>query len=336
MAETAIKSNQHEAARLFERGVAAARGGQRRVAAGLLARVVQLDPSHELGWLWLSGVLDNSEEIAFCLRAVLAVNPYNDRARQGLAWLEQRGQIAVKPAPAAIVEPPEASAPEAPTDHHERESWWVGWRHSRREMGRARLVFWSVPILLLLLTLALNIALRDAVGHNQALARAASQPPLASTPVAALPSIIEAELPSMRAAQTLAYLSTLAGPRAQLRQAVTAYRASTGQPGGSSITHAAAARTLREQIDKNYTQIEALEPPALLAQAHNSYLAGLEIERQALDDMLEFYNSLSVQQANRATLRMVDSSRQLDRARALFDARQPSIATQAVPVQTAR
>ena len=75
MAETAIKSNQREAARLFERGVAAARGGQRRVAAGLLARVVQLDPRHEMGWLWLSGVLDDSEEIAFCLRAVLAVNP---------------------------------------------------------------------------------------------------------------------------------------------------------------------------------------------------------------------------------------------------------------------
>jgi len=35
MTESAIKSNQREAARLFERGVAAASSGQRRVAAVL-------------------------------------------------------------------------------------------------------------------------------------------------------------------------------------------------------------------------------------------------------------------------------------------------------------
>src|SRR5438445_395327 len=35
MAESGIKSNEREAARLFARGVAAARGGQRRVAVGL-------------------------------------------------------------------------------------------------------------------------------------------------------------------------------------------------------------------------------------------------------------------------------------------------------------
>jgi hypothetical protein len=337
MAETAIKSNQREAARLFERGVAAARGGQRRVAAGLLARVVQLDPRHELGWLWLSGVLDDSEDIAFCLRAVLAVNPHNDRARQGLAWLEQRGKIAPHPEPAAVAEPPELPAPdEAQTERHERDSWWVGWRHSRREMSRARMVFWSVPILLLLLTLALNMTLRDAVGRNQALAREASQPRVTSTAAAVLPSLIQAELPAMRDAQTLAYLSALERPRRELRQAIAAYRTSTGQPGGSSITHAAAARTLRERIDKTYAQLEALDPPAPLLQAHNSYLAGLEIERQALDDMLEFYNSLRVQDANRATLRMVDSSRQLDRARALFDARARSIGNQPVQAQVVR
>ena len=105
MAETAIKSNQREAARLFERGVAAAKGGQRRVAAGLLARVVQLDPRHELGWLWLSGVLEDPGEIAFCLRSVLSVNPHNERARQGLIWLEERGQIAPQPAQTREISP---------------------------------------------------------------------------------------------------------------------------------------------------------------------------------------------------------------------------------------
>src|SRR5262245_16982063 len=121
MTETAIKSNEREAARLYQRGVAAARGGQRRVAAGLLARAVQLDPRHELGWLWLSGVLDEPHEIAFCLRSVLTVNPQNERARQGLLWLEQRGLIAEQ----AAVAPPEQEQVAEP--HHEADSWWVSW-----------------------------------------------------------------------------------------------------------------------------------------------------------------------------------------------------------------
>jgi hypothetical protein len=137
-------------------------------------------------------------------------------------------------------------------------------------------------------------------------------------------------------AQTLAYLSALDAPRARLREAVERYRASTSQPGGSSVGHAAAARDLRAAIDTTYETIEALTPPPAMVPAHNAYLAGLEIERQALDDMLEFYNSFSVQYANRATLRMVDADRQLGRARALFDAGRSAAATQPPGQQSMR
>lgn len=334
MAETAIKSNQREAARLFERGMAAARGGQRRVAAGLLARAVQLDPRHELGWLWLSGVLDDPEEIAFCLRSVLTVNPHNDRARQGLAWLEQRGQIVPRPAPPMLPEP-RAADPDA-HEQHERDSWWVGWRRTRRDTSRARLVVWLIPILLLLLTIGLNFVLRDAIASNEALALAAARPPAQATARPARPAIILAELPITRNAQTLAYLSAVDAPRAQLRAAIQAYREATSRPGGSSIAHAAAARALREQIDDAYRTLDALAPPVALASAHNSYLAGLEIERQAIDDMLEFYSSLSIQSANRATLRMSDATRQLERAQQLFAARRAAAQPPAVFTQTAR
>src|SRR5215510_5703346 len=115
MAETGIKANEIEASRLFQRGVAAARGGQRRVAAVLLGRAVQLNPRHEMGWLWLSGVLDDPKEIAFCLRSVLSVNPHNERARQGLAWLEQRAQIPAQPAPAVVAESEPAEEEHADT-----------------------------------------------------------------------------------------------------------------------------------------------------------------------------------------------------------------------------
>src|ERR1044071_8985413 len=103
MTETGIKSNEAEASRLFQRGVAAARGGQRRLAAVLLGRAVQLNPHHELSWLWLSGVLDEPGEIAFCLRSVLSVTPHNERARQGLTWLEHHSLISPQPAPSSIV-----------------------------------------------------------------------------------------------------------------------------------------------------------------------------------------------------------------------------------------
>jgi hypothetical protein len=337
MTETAIKSNEREAAQLYHRGVAAARGGQRRVAAGLLSRAVQLNPRHELAWLWLSGVLDAPEEIAFCLRAVLAVNPHNERASQGLAWLEQQGKIAPRPTPVPTL-------PAAPADEHDdhqaaqrdRESWWVRWRHERREMSRARLVFWTVPILLLLLTLGLNLALRDAVGRNTVLAQEAAQPPTPAPRAAAAPAMLQPELAAAGDAQTFAYLSALDAPRARLREAVERYRASTSQPGGSSVGHAAAARDLRATIDSTYATIAALTPPPAMAQAHNAYLAGLEIERQALDDMLEFYNSFSVQYANRATLRMVDADRQLGRARTLFEAGRSAAAAQPPGQQSVR
>ena len=337
MSETAIKSNEREAARLYERGVAAARGGQRRVAAGLLARAVQLNPRHEMGWLWLSGVLDNPEEVAFCLRSVLATNPHNERAQKGLAWLEQQGKIAQQPLPPVLPAPPApALSARQLEEQHRRDSWWVHWRHTRRDTNRARTVLWLIPILLLALTIGLNLLLRQTIARNEAQALAAAQPPAQATAAPAKPAIIQAELPVTRDAAVLAYLSALDAPRAELREAIDTYRATTSQPGGSSIAHATAAHTLRDQIDAAYRTIDALNPPAPLAQAHNSYLAGLEIERQAIDSMLEFYSSLSIQNANRATLRMADSARQLDQARRLFALGQAAVPRAPIPAQTLR
>ncbi len=226
MTETAIKSNEREASRLFQRGVAAARGGQRMVAAGLLARVVQLDPRHELGWLWLSGVLDEPHEIAFCLRSVLTVNPQNERALQGLIWLEQRGLIADQPAVAPAPRPLEQEQAAEREARQEADSWWVGWRRTRRDMSWAWRVGWSFGILILLLTLSLNIIFRQAVSERDATMRQTVNAPtiVPTSPPPALPAILQAELPVGRDAQVLAYLSALDEPRARLRGAVQAYQ----------------------------------------------------------------------------------------------------------------
>ncbi len=108
------------------------------------------------------------------------------------------------------------------------------------------------------------------------------------------------------------------------------YKDATSQPGGSSGLHAAAARQLREEIEATNETIAQLEPPSVLAQPHADYLAGLELERAALGDMLEFYNSFSISLANRATLRLEDAGKRFDRARTRFDTYRTQAATHAL------
>jgi hypothetical protein len=323
MAETAVKLDQREAARLFERGVAAARGGQRRIAASLLSRAVQFDPRHEQAWLWLSGVIDDPNEIAFCLRSVLNINPGNDRARQGLAWLEQRALVSEAPSEPTLPPPAHENGHAAALDlGHTRESWWVQWRRSRREMNRAWTFVWATCIIVLLGLLGLNTALRDVVERNAALARATqAQPALLSntTQRIAPKPIMQSELERTRDSQALAYLSAIEEPRAQLRAAIEEYRAATRQPGNSARLHSAATLTLREKIEAARDIIIKADPPPTLEQAHTAYLAGLEQELAALEDMREFYGSFSFQLANRAVLRMEDAGKQLEQARTAFE-----------------
>jgi hypothetical protein len=134
----------------------------------------------------------------------------------------------------------------------------------------------------------------------------------------------------------LAYLSAVDAPRARLRGAVQDYQDATSQPGGSSTVHASAARKLRQEIEAAYRLIEGITPPAPLAKAHANYLAGLELERSALDDMLEFYGSFSIQLANRAALRMEEADRHLELARSEFGTSQARVTTRTIPVQTVR
>ena len=319
MAETAVKLNQREAARLFERGVAAARGGHRCMAVVLLSRAVQFDPRHEHAWLWLSGVLEEPSEIAFCLRSVLSINPHNERAHQGLAWLEQRNLIAHQPA-AQLVADFEAHTDHV-DEHQKRESWWISWRQSRRELNRAWMLVWATCIFLMLGILTLNWALRDAIVQNVELARATATKAEyiammehAVTPV----PILQTEVSGVHDARVLAYLSAIEEPRKQLQAAVQTYREIANQPGSSVLMHAAATRKLRDQVAAGRDVIARVTPPPTLAQAHASYLEGLKQELTGLDEILQFYGNLDIPLANRAILRFEDADRQLATARLAF------------------
>jgi tetratricopeptide (TPR) repeat protein len=110
---------------LLQQGILAARAGKREQARALLMQLVEADERNEQAWLWLAGVVDAPEDIRTCLQNVLDLNPANQQAQQGLAWLEKRYGLAAPPEPQAPPPaPPEREvsiAPAPPPTPPERE-----------------------------------------------------------------------------------------------------------------------------------------------------------------------------------------------------------------------
>ncbi len=72
-------------------GVQALLAGRREEAQQLLLSYVDQDELNEEAWLWLSGAVDDLDDIETSLQNCLQINANNERARQGLAWVaEQR------------------------------------------------------------------------------------------------------------------------------------------------------------------------------------------------------------------------------------------------------
>ncbi len=67
--------------------ITAIRSGRREEGRQLLNLLIQQNPNNEMAWLWMSSVVDSDEKRARCLYHVLAVNPGNIVARQGLQVL---------------------------------------------------------------------------------------------------------------------------------------------------------------------------------------------------------------------------------------------------------
>lgn len=342
--DTAIKANSGEARQLYLRGVAAARGGQKRLAAGLLTRSLQLDPHCEMGWLWLSGVIDDPAQQAFCLNAALKLNPANPHAQRGLRLLRERELLAAESAPAPGLTMPASAAPAleaAPTPPPERhESWWVGWRRSRRESSRFRILLWAFPIALICVALVLYesfaLALEQASAPPPAVEVVYSAPASAQ-PTPSIEPILEAEPLAVVESLAAGYLSAMNPIRADLRAATDAYRQTTSQPGGASVGHVAATQRLRATVDTALEQMQGLRPPATLEPAHQDYVRGLELQREGLDAMLEFYGGYDVANANRAALRFQQARAYVERAQAALAGQAQQLdALSSVSSQTAR
>ena len=82
-------------ARLIEQGHAAAQRGNNEQARNYLQAAVDLEPNNATAWLWFAGVLEDLEDQKYALEQVLALDPDNIRAEQGLEYVEE--QLALQP-----------------------------------------------------------------------------------------------------------------------------------------------------------------------------------------------------------------------------------------------
>lgn len=303
-----------QADQLYTRGVAAARGGQKAVAAGLLQQAVKLNPQHEQAWLWLSGVLDKPADVAFCLRAVLGINPGNERAQRGLALLEQR--LGTVPAPAAA--PPTLPATSAAVT----DSWWANWRTKQSTWLWTFRALLLIPIVLLGATLAMRTVI--VAQPLPTFATAADIPVPTPLPTARptiappTPSAASTATPTSRGV-IAAYFDTINTQRLTLQAATEAYRTTTNG-GRTAVERATATRQLRDQVQQSRAALLSVQPPPEVAAAHRLYIEGLQWEQEALEQVLEFYQSYDVALANRAALRMQDARTQIATATASWDA----------------
>ncbi len=316
--EAAITTYSKEAQRFYERGTAAARGGQRRIAAGLLTKAVQLDPRHEQAWLWLSGVLDDPADIAFCLNAALKLNPDNVQAQKGLAWIQQRS---ANPAPAQAetsapsrvqqIAIPDAAEPEAAPAPVVPQNWWQDWRSSVRTQRLMRSVVLAGLLVLLALTTALIYSVPDPTTAEAALI--ADRIPTALPDSAGVVQQTLLTAPEVNQAQILRYLSDVGRVREEIQAAATAYR------GLSDVTtvateQIAAARTYCDVLRQSYIDLELIKPPTVLSAVHAEYKEGIQLEQAAFEDLLEYYTNYNVAIANRAALRLQEAGGHYQRA----------------------
>ncbi len=100
---------------MVREGINAYKAGNKEEARVLLLKATELDQFNEQAWLWLSGLMDSPDDQRTCLENVLAINPNNERAKQGLSYLTgQTSAGNVSPFAAGSV-PPSTEPPSMPT-----------------------------------------------------------------------------------------------------------------------------------------------------------------------------------------------------------------------------
>ena len=98
-----------------QQGIEAVRLGDPVRGRTLLSQAVTQNPHDELAWLWLSSIVDNSDQQLECLQRVLQINPFNHAARRDLAAMPVRFHAQVPGIPVFRSPTPSNTSTQAPT-----------------------------------------------------------------------------------------------------------------------------------------------------------------------------------------------------------------------------
>ncbi len=106
----------NDIAKLLYEGALAVSQGRRAEAQILLMQALELDEHNEQAWLWLSGAVEQPADQEIALENVLALNPNNAAAQEGLRVL--RSQISIANATPAEWQPPAPQENEEAVELH--------------------------------------------------------------------------------------------------------------------------------------------------------------------------------------------------------------------------
>ncbi|GAB4506031.1 MAG: hypothetical protein Kow00123_01690 [Anaerolineales bacterium] len=109
----------------LEQGIRAAESGQKARARRLLAQAAALRPDRKDAWLWLAGIATDPRESVEYLQRVLAIDPGDEAAREGLEWARRR--MTAQTAPALRPAPVRHRAPTRPRPAPRRVSLGRSW-----------------------------------------------------------------------------------------------------------------------------------------------------------------------------------------------------------------
>jgi hypothetical protein len=300
---------------LYVSGIASAKAGNHRLAQAFFKKVVRTNPHHEGAWLWLSEVLEDPDDIAYCLQTVLAINPNNEKARVGLDVVRDHRDKSGSPPrpkewspladlrdmdlPTILAQTPSPMPPPAPVPVY------VPVRDRSDALRRAALFAQAVlAVLALSVLLNLNVA--------------APETP-AGVSTAVLPTVDLASLHEQERVAVQSYFlqfDELLGPL-RLAHDVFNQQSNVRVSVAEQVDHVG---RLMAQIETTRRRLEEIEPPEPLTEAHQEYVQGLVLEEEALDSLLRYIETSQNGYANRASVKFQEAGAHINRAKATLAA----------------
>jgi len=103
----------NDAKDLTAQAIRALKAGRKEEAYRLFSEVVDLDPTNEDALLGKAGCSSDLDETILLLQKILAINPSNERAREGLKWAIERRTTVSEASVGVVAEHEERSSPQA-------------------------------------------------------------------------------------------------------------------------------------------------------------------------------------------------------------------------------